>query len=229
MEFLEFLNRNSGAFNVLFTAVVAIATVVYAILTWRLVSETIQMRQVQTDPTVSITIEPREEWINLIDLVIQNIGKGPAHDIRFELQGDFEYKTGKFLSELNLMREGLQYLAPNQTFRFFLTSMVESPESKLDHSFAVRVSYLDGSGRPYYAEYKIRFSEWKGLSRLGEPPLHKMARSIDKIRQDIEHLATGFNRMKVVTYTRADIKAEEKEWSDRFKEGHDGEQATRGE
>jgi len=41
---LEFLNENSGAFVVIFSAVVAIATIVYAILTWRLVSETRKMR-----------------------------------------------------------------------------------------------------------------------------------------------------------------------------------------
>ena len=41
MGLVEFLNENSGAFAV----VVAIATVVYAILTWRLVSETRKMRE----------------------------------------------------------------------------------------------------------------------------------------------------------------------------------------
>lgn len=47
---LEFLNENRGAFAVAFSAVVAITTVVYAILTWRLVSETRKMRVAQTEP-----------------------------------------------------------------------------------------------------------------------------------------------------------------------------------
>ena len=47
---LEFLNENRGAFAVAFSAVVAIATIVYAILTWRLVSETRKMRVAQTEP-----------------------------------------------------------------------------------------------------------------------------------------------------------------------------------
>ena len=53
---LEFLNQNSGAFTVIFSALVAIATIVYAILTGRLVSETRKMRGVQTEPKVSVTI-----------------------------------------------------------------------------------------------------------------------------------------------------------------------------
>ena len=40
MRLLDFLRENAGALNVLFALVVAISTVFYAILTWRLTSET---------------------------------------------------------------------------------------------------------------------------------------------------------------------------------------------
>lgn len=119
MGLVEFLNENNGAFAVIFSAVVAIATVVYAFLTWRLVSETRKMREAQTEPKVSVTIQPREEWIKLIDMVIQNIGLGPAYNIKFEINPDFECMKGKFLSELGFMKNGLKYLAPNQKLQFF--------------------------------------------------------------------------------------------------------------
>jgi len=41
---LYFLEQNSSAFTVLFTAIVAIATVVYAILTWKLTAELTKLR-----------------------------------------------------------------------------------------------------------------------------------------------------------------------------------------
>ncbi len=119
MGLLEFLNQNSGAFAVMFSALVAIATIVYAILTWKLVSETRKMRETQTEPKVSVTIQPREEWINFIDMVIQNIGLGPAYNIKFEVSPDFEYAKGKFLSDLGFMKNGLRYLAPNQNYNSF--------------------------------------------------------------------------------------------------------------
>jgi len=37
---LKLLNQNIGVLTVIFSAMVSIATVVYAILTWKLVSET---------------------------------------------------------------------------------------------------------------------------------------------------------------------------------------------
>jgi PIN domain nuclease of toxin-antitoxin system len=57
-EVLDFLNKNSGALTVLFTAVVTISTVAYSILTGKLVSETTKMRQVQTEPKIEIMIKP---------------------------------------------------------------------------------------------------------------------------------------------------------------------------
>ena len=70
---LEFLNQNAGALTVMFTAVVTLSTVVYAILTAALVKETGRMRQAQTEPKIEITLRPSDEWINLIRLHLKNI------------------------------------------------------------------------------------------------------------------------------------------------------------
>lgn len=56
-EVLDFLNKNSGALTVLFTAVVTISTVIYSVLTGKLVSETKRMRRVQTEPKIEVTIK----------------------------------------------------------------------------------------------------------------------------------------------------------------------------
>jgi len=207
---LEFLNQNSGAFTIVFSAIVAIATVVYAVLTWKLVSETRKMREVQTEPKVSVTIQPREEWINFIDMVIQNIGLGPAYDIKFEVEPDFEYIKGKFLSELGFVKHGLKYFAPNQKLQFFLTNMVENFEEKTKRPFKIKLTYRSGTGKVYKDEYLIDFSQLIGLSQLGEPPLYKIAKNIEEIRKYIQHLSTGFHKMKVVIYTKKDVKEERK-------------------
>ena len=102
--------------NIIFSGVVAIATVVYAILTWKLVSETRKMRLSQFTPHISIIFEPREEWINFIDLKIKNNGLGSAHNIKFKLLSNLNYTDGKKLSEMNLMKFILIKL-PNFHFR----------------------------------------------------------------------------------------------------------------
>lgn len=78
-----------------FTGIVAKSTFVYAVLTWRLVSETKRLRVAQTEPMVSVTYHPREEWINFSDFRIKNVGAGPALEIKFEVEPDFEYVGDK--------------------------------------------------------------------------------------------------------------------------------------
>jgi len=208
MGLLEFLNQNSGAFAVVSSAVVAIVTAVYVILTWKLVSETRKMREAQTEPKVSIIIQPREEWVNFIDMVIQNIGLGPAYNIKFEVNPDFEYTKGEFLSNLGFIKNGLKYLAPNQKLQFFLTSMIENFEEKIRKPFEIKVTYQNSIDKVYEDIYLIDFSQLIGLSQLGEPPLHKIAKNIEEIKKDISHLSTGFHQMKVIVYTKKDIEEE---------------------
>jgi len=93
---MEFINQNNGFFSILFSAVVAIATVIYAILTWKLVEETRKIRKIQTEPKISIDIQPKEDSIHFIDMIIQNIGLGPAYNIKFTINPDFENIKGNF-------------------------------------------------------------------------------------------------------------------------------------
>ncbi|KAF5410775.1 MAG: hypothetical protein U9N46_06135 [Euryarchaeota archaeon] len=205
---LEFLNQNSGAFVVIFSAVVAIATMVYAVLTWRLVSETIKMRKVQTEPKISVTIQTSDAWINFIDMVIQNIGSGPAYNIKFKINPDFEYAKGKFLSTFGVMRSGFEYLAPNQKLQFFLTNMTENFREKVKTSFEIAITYQNISSKTYEDVYPIDFSHFEGLRQSGEPPLYTIAKNIENIQKDIHSLSTGFHEMRVAVRTKKDVEEE---------------------
>jgi len=209
---LEFINENSGAFSVGFSGVVAFSTLLYAILTCELVSETRKMRKVQTEPKIYVNIQPREEWINFIDLVIQNIGLGPAYNIKFEIKPDFEYAKGHFLSELGFIKNGLRYLAPNQKLHFFLTSLVNNFDEKIKTSFEIKVTYQNSTGGKQEDVYVIDFSQFIGLRQLGEPPLYKIAKNIKEIQNTLHHLSTGFYKIKVIRYTKKDIEEEHKNY-----------------
>ena len=218
MAFLDFLNENSGAFTLIFSALVAVATLVYAILTWKLVTETRKMREAQTEPKISIIVQPKEEFISFIDMVIQNIGLGPAYDIEFKMEKDFEYEKRKFLSDINFIKTGLKYLAPNQKFQFFLTSMVDDFNEKVKQSFEIKVRYKNSIGKTFESTYAIDFLEFVGLIRLGEPSLYKIAKNIEKMQQDIRNLVSGFHRIKTIVYTKNDIKEEENQLLEEYNE-----------
>ena len=207
---LDFLNTNSGAFSVIFAGLVAIATIVYALLTRNLVRETIKMRESQTEPNISVGVQPREEWISFIDFVVQNIGLGPAYDIKFEIQYEGDSEAKKVLSQVYFLKNGVNYLSPSQKIQFFLLSLAENYEENIATSFKIQVFYKNHIGKRYNKEYIIDFSEFEGLYQLGEPPLYKISTNIEKIKTDINKLITGINKLKVITIDYKEYQEQQK-------------------
>ena len=146
---------------VFFSGVVALSTVFYAILTWRLVNETRKMREAQTEPMVTITYHSREGKIGDIDLRIKNVGGGPALDIKFEVEPDFEFRKGIMLSDLGLFKNGLNCLEPGGERRFFLVRLAGRPE--LGPPLQIKATYRGPIGDEKTDHFTIDFSEMEGL------------------------------------------------------------------
>jgi len=215
VQILNYLNSNSGAFTVVFSCVVAVSTFIYAILTWRLVSETRKMHKSQTDAKVTIGIKTRDDYINFIDFVVKNEGVGPAYNIIFDIEPVEQNKTEKSILEtingLGFIKKGIEYLSPQQEFRTFLTSMIENSEEKIETAINIKVSYTTSSGERINDKFLLDFSIFEKLIQLGTSPLTKIAKDIETIRQDIDRLSSGASRLEVIAYTKKEIEDEQEE------------------
>lgn len=215
-DIFDYLNKNSGALSAIFSAVVTAATVVYAWLTARLVQETRQMRQVQTEPRIQVTYRVRDEWINLLDITVRNIGLGPAYDVRFEVRAEKDTDGSsdllKGLLKLACFQNGLSYLGPSQEYFSYWTNLADGDSSKVDGRIVITCAYRSVTDVQYKHDCIVDLSELKGSSRIGEPPLHKIAKHMEKIENDLHNIATGYGgRLKVDTFSQADRAAERAE------------------
>ncbi|MGB8226938.1 MAG: hypothetical protein WCE45_08785 [Sedimentisphaerales bacterium] len=179
----------SSISTIIFSALVAFSTVIYAVLTWKLVSETIKLRKAQTEPTISIRIEPNEHCLLYCDMIIQNIGLGPAYDLKFYLDSEIKDIDGKPLSELNLIKNGIRYLAPNSKRQFFFAQFSEKSKDtmKIRDSFEIKVIYKNSQDEILDECFTIDFSEFLGLTTLGELPMYSIAKSLKAIESKIQH------------------------------------------
>lgn len=216
MEWLDQVNKNSGALSAIFSGVVTVATVIYAWLTAKLVNETRRMREAQTEPSLHVVYRNREEWINLLDIAVRNIGLGAAYDVTFEIRA--ELRDGDkndlvdSLGKLGCFEKGLVYLGPNQEFTSFWTNLMDGQASKLDTRVFIHCRYRSATGVRYENQCVLDLSEIKGISRIGEPPLLKIAKQLEAIAKDLNHLTTGFKRLRVDAFTQTDRDAERAEW-----------------
>jgi hypothetical protein len=85
---IDLLKEYQAIITLLFTIAVGVSTIVYAYLTAKLVNETKRMRKSQTDPEISVSLVQNDISISLIDLIVENIGLGPAYEIKFEILKD---------------------------------------------------------------------------------------------------------------------------------------------
>ena len=183
-SFIKFLNEHAGVLSSLFSLVVAVSTVFYVILTRSLVKETKKLRKAQMEPMISIYLEPREEYLNWIELVVENIGAGPAFEVRFELKDDMKCFGNKDLSSFGFAKNGIRYLGANQCYRIFIADMTDDFNGKLQIKIPIRVIYKGTEKREIVRDYVLDFSQFEGLNQLGIPPLHQIADSLKIIADD---------------------------------------------
>ena len=202
---------------IVFTGVVGFSTVAYAVLTWRLVSETRRLREVQTEPRVSIRIELDDRvGHGGLELVIRNEGQGPAQNIQFSFQGDPTYFTRngqrKPIDELPVIKNGLPYLGSGQSFKIFLGWLFGDD---FDHAarepWTFQIDYENLENKMKRAIYLLDFSQFTGLVDIGDP-LVKIEKHLDSLKKDLHHLASGFKKLHVLTQTKEELRREREEY-----------------
>lgn len=89
--------------------------------------------------------------------------------------------------------------------------MNEHFEEKLQTQVTIRSRYRSASGQTKERQHVIDLSELKGVQRIGEPPLLKIAKNIEKLQGDLHKVATGFQKLKVDVFTSKDRERYRKE------------------
>jgi hypothetical protein len=222
---IAFLNSNSGALTVIFTAVVTISTVAYAILTRSLVSETKKMREVQTEPRIEITLRPLDYAINIVRLHVRNIGLGPATNVKFTSNvtsgGEGAEKLLGEFNKANFLKMGLKYFGPGHDLYSGYTQITKDFEAKIGAVLTYGITYESVTGNKYSNQITIDISELKGMNQLGKPNLYAIAQSIEAIQKEFSQVVSGFKRIRADVYTSEDRdreEAEEREYIEEMKQ-----------
>lgn len=221
---LNFLNQNSGAFSVVFSGVVAFATVAYVVLTTLLVRETRAVRRAGAEPHVSVYAEPSERTSAFFDLVIANVGSGSAYDLRFSLEEEWTILPNEELSQIGLIKDGIGYLAPGQRFRFIVAHGSGLFKEGVQSWFRLHVGYRDVFGRHRDETFPIDFRPYRGMTSVGEDPEQKLAKAVDEIAKSARSV-TSYNKLRVALWTQEDLDRERVEREKRREEMQRGGQA----
>jgi hypothetical protein len=185
-DLIRFLNANSGSLNAVFSGVVALATVVYAILTWRLVAETQHLRRAQTDAFVIVALVPNQQAFGFLDLVVRNDGSGPAYDLVFVIRDCTFPELDEKLRNTGFIKRGLKYLPARSDLRTFLTDTF-SPQ-KLNARLTVDVSYRTASHQKLMHSYPLDLALMENVQHVGTPFHQSVPKQLSEIAKTLEQL-----------------------------------------
>ena len=190
-EVLKFLNNNSGALIAISSFVLAVTTFIYVILTSRLVLENKKTREVLNAPKVFAVIEPFPERASLVEIVIKNIGFGPAFNIIIKVEPDFMCYSGKkLLSEHSFVKRGISYLVPGDEFRHFLNEASDMKKEEIETIYKGSLTYRDVYGKVYSSNFVIDFSARDDVRFIKRE--NKIVKNLEKISEDFHNFATRF-------------------------------------
>ena len=207
---IDWLNSNSGAVNAISSVVLVLVTIWYVCLTRRLVLENKKLREMTMRPALVVTAEIDETHINLINFRVENIGGGAARNIRLRTSREFMRGNNRSLNELGLFKRGIPLLSPGRNIETFLASAFELLQQE---PLEVTAEYEDATGRKIEETFLVDFAAFENLSRVGEAPLHTIAKSIEKLQKSIGNLSSGTKKLSVMVYSQDDLDAESSAWN----------------
>ena len=197
---------------IIFTAVVAFATVTYTIITGWLVYETRSLRKAQTDPLLSVSTEhDRGDVDGLIELVIKNHGGGPAQNIILGFDGDPDHFEDP-VDQVDVIANGIRYLEPYGSWRIPLgwLNNEKSFERAKENPWVFKVRYENSLGKQKADVFTIDFRQFEGLWTTTSP-IAKVAKGVESMEKQLGRVTSGHNRLLVITQTKNEYVEERKQ------------------
>lgn len=207
-------------------AISALATFFIAILTYILAAETWRLRRNQDAqiefnrrenirPQVEVFLEPSVVSFQIILLEVENIGKGIAKNIKFEIvEPDTGFSSSEkeiiaTLEQLSFFKNSLNILGVNKTKKSFLFSFRDMIQKYSAEFFKTELSLLitydDIEGNTYTTYSRIDLSEFEGMVEVGRgSPSYRTADELEKIRRILNSIVSGNKRMSIDSYSTED-------------------------
>jgi hypothetical protein len=202
------------ALGVIVTMAALIAAAVAAVIAARQLRQSHQARLDQARPYVMLTAERTPSHFSLMDLHLQNVGAGPAHDVRIDVNPPLrraqEVKEAP-LESVRVLTRPIAMLPPGFSLNWYFDSGVDRAEADLPKSHEVRIWYHDGHGNRWDERHTLELDVFDDLlfsETLGVHHVAKSLREVEKsLKQQNEHLK---NPIAVTTEPREGYEAKQR-------------------
>lgn len=178
--FLNFINTNSALWSFLAT----VATVIYVILTYKLLKETINTRKIQNQPYVIVDIAITSIYLKMI---VKNVGNSPAKDININV-----------VPKINTPFSHIEFLAPNREISSVIKYVFrQNSNEKEQTGYEFSISYTDiyEKATLYKHNYKIDIFPLLQSTNLNENENKAIVEKLDKMLSKFDNLKDELHKI----------------------------------
>jgi hypothetical protein len=183
----------------------ALAAFVVMMLTVTLAKDNRMLRKAGTEPEVVAYLLPDERHINILNLVVTNIGRGSARNIELEFVGDLEWLR-KRSAQMPKSKRVLPWLPQDEKFVQIFGNALDFFEDGQPPEFNIRAHFEDSAGRRKTTVSPIAIADFDGVGRVRGTD-EDSTEALKLIAKTIDGWG-GLNRLKVETATSAQIESE---------------------
>ncbi|MBA2442193.1 MAG: hypothetical protein H0V53_07290 [Rubrobacter sp.] len=132
-----------------------------------------------------VIIEADYRRLPEIDLVVRNVGGGPAKDIEFDFSSTIKSSTGFVLSDLFYLKNGMDFLGPGGEIRCLWDDLeslegVMKEEGLLD-GIRVTARYQDLSGSYFENSWKMNPLLYEGIRNADRKDMEDLVLAVEKL------------------------------------------------
>lgn len=159
----------------------------------------VRSRVLDAPPLVNIDVELRHGW--LADLVVQNLGPVPAHDVKFSFEGEPIWHSGM----PPLFRRGLSILPPGQRFQFYFKSMftLSGKEDAPGERFTISATYLHPATATHVTEtFPFDLNDYWGTQVIESDAIQSatlVADELKKIHADLSKVVDHLKSLNTIS------------------------------
>lgn len=160
-------------------------------------------------PYVQVTVERGETSSHILDVVISNIGAGPARDVSITVdppltraRNDDQYQ----LHQARVFTEPIEMLPPGFRLRMFFDSAIERHEAdpKMPSRHRVNVKYHDGHSHHWEEESTLDLDLMSGILYTETYNIHHVAKALREMQKSLQTQADALSRpLPVIVEERA--------------------------
>jgi hypothetical protein len=156
-----------------------------------------QIQRDQAQPYVFVDLRPDERDPVLMMLMIENLGRTVARDVRVAFDPPLRSKTFSQISDLRVLREGVAALPPGRRLSWFFESSFEIFDPNLPGKYTVTVDAVGPFGPLDQLVYDIDLSALEHSEARSRAQLKDVVDQLRRVSEALDHLKPATGRLRL--------------------------------